>query len=296
MGRIAPAILAYTRTYAPRPERRITSIVTRLYTQAPPKTLKPPLKWVGGKRWLVPHMRPYWESHRHVRYVEPFCGGLALPLGLRPAQALLNDVNTHVVNFYRWVQRGLHISIEMHNHRDLFYEHRDRFNELIAYRQENSREAAELFYFLNRTGYNGLCRFNRRGIFNVPFGKYSSINYLRDFSAYRSILSDWTFQAGDFESLRLYEDDFIYADPPYDVPFTSYSKEGFNWADQVRLADWLSRHTGTVVVSNQRTDRIIELYSDLGFEIRVLSAPRRISSDGDRTPAHEMLAVKYAQD
>jgi DNA adenine methylase len=259
------------------------------------ESLKPPLKWAGGKRWLVPYMRPYWESHRHVRYVEPFCGGLAMPLGLRPARALLNDVNTHVVNFYRWVQHGLHIRIDMANDRDLFYEHRERFNTLIAFGQDNTREAAELFYFLNRTGFNGLCRFNRRGVFNVPFGKYRTINYMRDFSGYQRVLAPWTFQSGDFESLRLCDDDFIYADPPYDVPFTSYSKEGFNWADQVRLAKWLSRHSGTVIVSNQRTKRIIELYGDLGFDIRVLEAPRRISSDGNRAPAQEMLAIRYGR-
>ena len=72
-------------------------------------TLRPPLKWAGGKRWQIPHLRPLWEPHAHRRLVEPFCGGLAVALGLNPATALLNDANPHLVNFYRWLQRGLRI-------------------------------------------------------------------------------------------------------------------------------------------------------------------------------------------
>ena len=87
-------------------------------------------------------------------------------------------------------------------------------------------------------------------------------------------------------------DDFIYADPPYDVQFTSYSKENFGWDDQVRLAQWLARHPGPVVLSNQATDRIRELYKDLGYTVRTLTAPRMINSTGDRTPAKEVLALE----
>ena len=65
--------------------------------------LRPPLKWAGGKRWLVSHLKPIWQKHQDRRYVEPFCGGLAVALGLQPARALLNDVNPHLINFYRWV-------------------------------------------------------------------------------------------------------------------------------------------------------------------------------------------------
>ena len=61
--------------------------------------LKPPLKWAGGKRWLVPHLKPVWDKHSHRRYVEPFCGGLAVALGLQPKSALRNDVNPHLINF-----------------------------------------------------------------------------------------------------------------------------------------------------------------------------------------------------
>jgi DNA adenine methylase len=78
---------------------------------APRPSLKPPLKWAGGKRWQVPHLRPLWQPHAHRRLVEPFCGGLAVALGLLPSRALLNDANPHLINFYRWLQKGLRIDV-----------------------------------------------------------------------------------------------------------------------------------------------------------------------------------------
>lgn len=311
-----------------------------------PEPMRPPLKWAGGKRWLVPHLRPLWERYRDRRLVEPLCGGLAVSLGLMPKRALLNDVNPHNVNFFRWLKAGLVIEIEMANDERLYYAARREFNRIIEQtgirNQEpgtgnwepggstkqpatsnrglakarrgrtngalakaaesdgavsrasgaESKRAAELFYYLNRTGYNGLCRFNRRGEFNVPFGRHATINYGRDFRAYRQALSAWEFTVGDFEAIDLGPDDFIYADPPYDVEFRQYTKEGFAWEGQVRLAEWLARHPGPVVLSNQATPRIMRLYEGLGFDLRLEKAPRMISCNGDRTKAVEVIATR----
>jgi DNA adenine methylase len=257
--------------------------------------LKPPLKWAGGKRWLVPVLAELWQKYsaqKQRRLVEPLCGGIAITLGLTPERALLNDINPHAINFYNWLKKGLRTNLIMRNDEKLYYQYRERFNELITLGKENSKEAAILFYYLNRTGYNGLCRFNKQGEFNVPFGQYKKINYVSDFSAYHELFSDWDFTIGDFSSIELATNDFVYADPPYDVEFTQYAKEGFNFQDQQRLAKWLSKHKGPVVVSNQATERMINLYEKLGFKVRLLSAPRRISCTGDRTPARELLALK----
>lgn len=253
--------------------------------------LKPILKWAGGKRWLVPYIIPIWASYEHARLVEPFCGGLAVTLGLKPNLALSNDINPHLINLYRWVKGGLEISIPMKNDEALFYRHRTRFNGLIEANQSDSKEAAELLYYLNRTCFNGLYRVNSKGLFNVPFGKYKTINYIRDFRDYSEHFSQWEFSCSDFDQLELLHDDFVYADPPYDVEFTKYAKDDFKWDDQVRLAEWLSKHSGPVVLSNQATDRIVKLYRELGFDIQPLRAPRRISCNGDRTPAVEILAT-----
>ncbi len=256
------------------------------------KALRPPLKWAGGKRWQVPYLRTLWVGNEHRRLVEPFCGGMSVTLGLDPSRAVLNDVNPHLMNFYRQLQRGLTVSIDMENVESLFYQHRDRFNALIRLRAHDTAEGASLFYFLNRTGFNGLCRFNSRGGFNVPFGRYKSINYTRDFDAYRERFSGWTFTNTDAVAVPLQFDDFVYADPPYDVEFTTYSQGGFGWKDQERTAERFTHHPGPVVLVNQATERIEALYRRFGYDVTFLDAPRRISCTGDRTPAKEILATR----
>lgn len=254
--------------------------------------LRPPLKWAGGKRWQVPHLRPVWGAHRQKRLVEPFCGGLAVALSLMPSRALLNDVNPNVVNFYRWLKRGLKTDVAMGNDAPTYYANRVRFNELLASGQADSAEAAALFYYLNRTGYNGLCRFNQQGEFNVPFGRYKRLDYRKDFTEYVPAFARFEFTNTDFEAIPLDASDFVYADPPYDVVFRNYSKGGFGWDEQVRTAEWLSKHPGPVVLSNQATERIVKLYRGLGYRLTYLTAPRLISCTGDRTPAKEVLATR----
>jgi DNA adenine methylase len=255
-------------------------------------SVKPPLKWAGGKRWLLPHLAPLWRAHRKGRYVEPFCGGLAAALGLRPEKALLNDINPHLVNFYQHLQKGLDVTIEMENNTECFYRHRNRFNQLIRNDESKEAEAAQLFYYLNRTCFNGLCRFNQSGEFNVPFGTHTAINYVTDFSHFQPVFENWAFTNRDIELLEMEPEDFVYADPPYDVEFTTYSAGGFTWDDQVRTAERLAAHRGPVVLSNQATTRLVKLYKALGFEISYLDGPRRISCTGDRSAAKEVLAAK----
>lgn len=254
--------------------------------------VRPPLKWAGGKRWQLPHLRDYWQPESHRRLVEPFCGGLAVALGLAPVQALLNDVNPHLINFYRQLKRGLISDLRQDNKSTLFYTYRKEFNQLLKEGKSNTPQAAMLFYYLNRTGYNGLCRFNRSGEFNVPFGSYLNITYKTDFLEYRDVFANWKFMNVHFQKIPLQPDDFVYADPPYDVEFRQYSKDGFGWEEQEKTARWLAGHPGPVILSNQATARIVKLYRELGYGIKFLHAPRRISCTGDRTPAEEVLAIR----
>jgi DNA adenine methylase len=278
---------------------------------------RPPLKWAGGKRWLVPKLQELWseieadtfrDRSPTPRLVEPFVGGMAVALGLQPKVALLNDANQHVVNFYQCLQEGLTNLLPMTNDADQYLEYRSSFNQLtvesgqltvqnhplstINCQLSTKKTQALLFYYLNRTGFNGLCRFNNKGEFNVPFGKYKTINYSEDFLEYQDLLGRWEFSWGDFQGIALRDDDFIYADPPYDRVFTKYSQQDFTWDDQERLAEWLAQHSGRVVVSNQATDRILSLYEKLGFDVKTVEAPRRIACNGNRKPALEMLAFK----
>ena len=265
------------------------------------RPLEPPLKWAGGKRWLVSTLRIIYEQYNGRRLVEPFTGGMAVALGLMPEAAYLSDINPHLINFYRYLQEGLIVGDRVRELMDAlpeareesFYEARKLFNQVIA-DGSDSRLAAELFYYLNRTCFNGLCRFNNKGEFNVPFGRYKTINYMKDFTPYKKLLASrsWDIRTGSYESIEIQENDFVYADPPYHVEFTKYAKEDFTLIHQEELADWLSRLEVPVVASNQATERMKALYQSRGFHIETLPAPRRISCTGDRTPAEEMLALK----
>ena len=198
-------------------------------------------------------MLPYWLAAGNRRLVEPFAGGLAVTLGLMPKRALLNDINPHVINFYKWLKQGLVVEQKFDHNEAAFYKARNRFNALLKKGKADTAEAAALFYYLNRTGYNGLCRFNRSGAFNVPFGQHRSLTYKYHFLEYKAVFADWTFTNSHFKDVPLEPTDFVYADPPYDVEFTKYSKDGFTWDDQVATAEWLSKHSGPVILSNQAT-------------------------------------------
>lgn len=252
----------------------------------------PLLKWAGGKRWLIPELMRFWNPEKYSMYIEPFAGGLAYALNICPKCAIINDINPHLINFYKWVKRGLISDISMKNDEKFYYVSRDRFNELIATQEDSTKEAALLFYYLNRTGFNGLCRFNKSGYFNVPFGTYKNINYKTDFNEYKKVFRKWKLMCGDFGTIPINKNDFVYLDPPYDVDFVNYSKEGFGWEDQIRLAKWASSQECIVLISNQATDRIIELYHSLKFAIILLDAPRLISCNGNRDKVKEILAVK----
>lgn len=254
--------------------------------------VRPPLKWAGGKRWQVSHILPYWRPKRYRRLVEPFCGGLAVALGLLPEQALLNDINPHLINFYSQLKSGFVSNLKAKNDAEYFYSKRREFNKLLSKGKSATSEAAALFYYLNRTGFNGLCRFNQSGEFNVPFGRYKRINYRVDFLDYVTVFANWEFTSVHFERLKLHEYDFVYADPPYDVDFRQYSQGGFGWHEQEATALWLANHPGPVILVNQATKRIVELYRDLKYSLKFLEAPRRISCNGDRTPANEVLALR----
>jgi DNA adenine methylase len=257
--------------------------------------LGPPLKWAGGKRWLVPYLKPLWEPYQHMRLVEPFVGGLGVTMGLHPRRAVLNDSNPHLINFYRWLQKGLIADLRMINSSAAFYTSRKRFNHLMLEGKEGTKEAAELFYYLNRTCYNGICRFNQSGGFNVPMGRNDVINYLSDFRPYVPQMKDWEFTVGDFESLSIGPSDFVYADPPYDTSFNKYSRDAFGWADHERLAGWLATLSNPVVLSNFASHRVVSLYRELGFSLKFYDAPRKITSNSERGSAREVLATRNLQ-
>jgi DNA adenine methylase len=262
--------------------------------------VKPLLKWAGGKRWLIPHIKPLWERAKQdgaLCLVEPFAGGGAVSFGLKPKRAILNDLNPHLINFYRWVRDGLpdvtreHLPLDAES----YLETRTAFNALVTFEAKpalaQSKPAALLFYKLNRTCYNGLWRVNAGGQFNVPWGKYKNPRCAESFAPYRKLMENWIMTPLSFHVVLLPPRCLVYADPPYDAGFTSYTPNGFSWEDQVHTAEYFAKHSGPVALSNKATPRIVELYTDLGYSLTYFDAPRRIAQNGDRTPVKEVLAT-----
>ncbi len=252
--------------------------------------MKPIIKSAGGKRWLTPRIKEIYERFDNPRLVEPFVGGMAVTLEVLPERALLNDICLPIINLYHWVQKGL---VEFDYglfiyEEDHYYRCRNFFNQISRF----SSTAAQLFYYLNKSGFNGLTRFNSKGEFNVPFGRHKHVNYEIDLNPYFLALQNWGLSWGDFETIVLNPDDFLYVDPPYDDGFTQYAIEAFSWDDQVRLVNWLVNHPGPIVASNRATPRIQELYKENGFEVELIDGPRSISCNGDRTPVKEILATR----
>lgn len=258
------------------------------------RSLSPILKWAGGKTFLLPRLRQLYAMYRERRLVEPFVGSGAVVFGLLPTRALLRDANPHLVNLHRWLKRGLVIDqVELINDERRYYARRDDLNALTTAECFNTKLGAELFYYLNRTCFNGLCRFNKSMGFNVPFGRYKKINYRSDFSEYASPMVGWEIEDGDFESTVLASGDFVYLDPPYDCDFTEYSGTSFAWEQQVRVAEKFAVHDGPVVASNAATARIINLYRRLGYNVDFVAAPRSVAADASKRGAVlEIFATK----
>lgn len=254
--------------------------------------MKPILKWAGSKLHLAPHIAEHYHAGNYKRLVEPFCGAAAVALHIEPEVALLNDVNLHLINFYQQLKLGKLPSItEFSNTSEAYYYWRDELN-IGKDKFANTEQSAAIFYYLNKHCFNGLCRFNNKGEFNVPYGRYKNPKLLQDFTPYTNLFSTYHFSCSDFEQLEINDDDFVYVDPPYYDVFTKYAQQDFKWEDQLRLVNWLSQLNCTVIASNSYDDKLIKLYSDAGFIVSDVIAPRSISCNGDRTPVKEMIAYK----
>lgn len=281
---------------------------------------RPILKWAGGKRQLLPALRPYYPEH-FDRYIEPFVGSGAVFLDLHLSkrldgrQAVLSDINADIIGCYRMVREAVEdviaaLAAMAEGHKTVgrahFYEIRDeRFNperrRIHAEPNPELRytpELAAMVIYLNRTGYNGLFRVNRRGIYNVPAGSHGSIRIcnpenLRRVSAAFSrpglSLGVTTFQQALAD---VGPGDFVYLDPPY-VPvsrtsyFTAYSKGKFTAAEQASLQQTVIAMAGRgarVLLSNSFAPDISRLYEEndearnAGLTTRTVAARRSINS------------------
>ena len=257
------------------------------------------LKWAGSKSWLVPTIKEMVAGHDEKRWVELFAGSAQLAIQMQRKQAMLVDTNQHLINLYRQIQAGnmqadVMDAVPFVNEEQHYYSVRDAFNQNILNGEANTPLNAARFYYLNRYGYHGLCRFNRAGLYNVPYGFYKSDHqHSMDFSPLQAIISDWKFLAEPFNAAPLNGDELIYADPPYEGTFTQYTPVQFDLDDQIELVRFLGAHRGPVLISNMATPAMRDLYEHAGYALLEIKRRHRIGNGRDNGQSvREILATK----
>jgi DNA adenine methylase len=255
--------------------------------------VNPFLKWVGGKRQLLP------EIMKHVpvsydRYWEPFVGGGALFFHLTHTDlghsATLVDANEELIRTYTAIRDEVENVIARLS--TYPYEHAFYYRMRTLTPSSEAEVAARMIY-LNRAGFNGLYRVNRQGKFNVPFGRYTNPTICNGdtLRACSKGLQNTTLRFGDFalSVSDVKKEDFVYFDPPY-VPltvtsnFTQYAKTGFSAQDQVRLRDFaltLKRRGVRVLLSNSSAPFVRELYGK-DFTLHEVDARRAVNCDAKK--------------
>lgn len=273
--------------------------------------MNPVVKWVGGKRQLLQDIKLYIPDEIDT-YYEPFFGGGAVFFELLPEKAMINDLNSELINVYKQVKnhhRELISFLENHKQhhcKEYYYDIRELDRDSEKYSQLRDIEKAARFIYLNKTCYNGLYRVNAKGHFNAPMGTYSNpkicdkelivemSRYLRNHKV--------KIKNMDFEKFlkTAKQGDFVYLDPPYDpvsetANFTSYNKDGFPIDEQKRLkrvCDELNNKKVKFLLSNSDTSFINELYKE--YKIVKVQANRNINSKANgRGKINEVLIMNY---
>ena len=272
-----------------------------------PNPVRPVLKWVGGKRQLLPALSPLLPAGI-TAYYEPFLGGGAMLFHLQPQTAYVNDINADLMRVYAVIRDDVDALIEAlqtyRNDANFFYAVREWDRDKRSYARMSDVQKAARVLYLNKTCYNGLYRVNNAGEFNAPFGNYKRPNIvnasgLRAVSAYFR-RADTRFSAVDYaEALAdAGPGAFVYLDPPYDPVsdtsnFTGYARGGFSRAEQIRLrecCDDLTRRGVRFMLSNSATAFIREQYR--AYHITTVRARRAVNSVATRRGDVQEVVVR----
>ncbi len=295
-------------------------------------TLKPFIKWVGGKGQLLEDIRnsyPKELGKKITKYAEPFIGGGAVLFDILSNYELkevyISDINAELINTYKSIQnapqqiiclleqyQNEYVPMDSDNRKEYYYMKRDRFNSLKTNGNNDLNiEKGALFVFLNKTCFNGLYRVNKNGLYNVPMGSYKNpcICDKENLLNVSKALQNVTMHCGSYLDCENFIDEntFIYIDPPYrpltdTSNFTSYTKFEFGDKEQIELADFATRLraiNSKVILSNsdpknadENDDFFDNLYKD--FIINRVSATRMINSNSNsRGKINELLIANY---
>ena len=263
------------------------------------------LKWAGGKKKIISEIASLLPRKGKKRLVEPFVGGGSVFLNLEFDEYLLADMNKDLINLFNIIKNQSSDFIkdaqkffnEDNNHSEKYYSYRSQFNQSV-----DQYERSLLFLYLNRHGYNGLCRYNKSGGYNVPFGRYKHPYFPKaELQYFSKKAQKATFIQGDFETAfaQLNETDVVYCDPPYSPinptsNFTAYAGNSFTDEDQKRLVDCAEtakKNNTPTLISNHYVDFTQDLYQD-ATKKKLINVQRSISRKGKgRIKVKEILAL-----
>ena len=252
--------------------------------------MKPLIKYRGGKSKEIPHIMLQMPRFTG-RYVEPFFGGGALFFHIEPKRAIINDINTKLIGFYDGVRNNYNqLRAELDEIEGVYLMNRKKFDELkkanpderVEDRNENfyymlrdmfnglrkkEYSDAALYYFINKTAYSGMIRYNSKGEFNVPYGRYPGLNTQLVTKSHNLLLQRAEIYNKDFEDIfnLTSAEDFMFLDPPYDCIFSDYGNEeyknGFTEDDHRRLAQAFKNLSCKTLMIIGRTKLTEELYN-----------------------------------
>tara|TARA_B100001063_G_scaffold46185_1_gene40010 strand:+ start:7172 stop:7993 length:822 start_codon:yes stop_codon:yes gene_type:complete len=224
--------------------------------------LKPIVKWSGGKKDELAKILPYLPQDFDT-YLEPFVGGGAVYFHLNPNKAVINDVHNELTDFYKAIKKG---------HSDDIYEFmknhpndEETYYKVRAYNNDTMLDNAKRFYYLRKTCYRGMLRYNKKGEFNIPYGRYKNYNY-EDIKNknYEALLKKTKIYNKDFKYIfKKYDDsnNFMFLDPPYDSEFTDYGYCQFGKKEHKRLARYIKKTSIKCLMIIGKTPFIEKLYA-----------------------------------
>ena len=256
------------------------------------------LKWAGNKTAIMSELKKYLPAG--PRLVEPFAGSCAVMMETDYPCYLVADINPDLINLYKKVAADCEsfisrakVLFEIANREVAYYNIRQEFNystEITDFMK------AVYFLYLNRHGYRGLCRYNKSGHFNIPYGNYKNPYFPeKEIRAFAEKAQRATFICASFDETlaMLKAGDVVYCDPPYDGTFSGYHTDGFTEDDQYHLASVLEHRSSEghpVIVSNSDTSLIRSLYRN--FTHHYIKVKRSIgAAAGESKSATEIIAV-----
>ena len=228
------------------------------------KHLTPLIKWSGGKSDEIKLFEKYFPDNYNI-YIEPFIGGGSVYFYLNPFKAVINDIHKELIDLYQTIGEGKSDKIYEFmatnpNDEPTYYKIRD---EMII---NDKLDNAKRFYYQRKTCFRGMLRYNKNGKFNIPFGRYKTINYndLKN-KDYELLLHRTEILNKDFEYIfETYNDEnnFMFLDPPYDSEFTDYGYCQFGKTEQEKLAYLFKNTKIKCLMIIGKTKFIEDLYKD----------------------------------